>query len=161
MKPAVDSDLYADLMGRIRRSFYQGRDKEFFQDQSILGQVITELASWLHERSVNLPRTQYQAIVLKVLRTAKEHGQITKVNRLSAYLLHCIQEHIKHHGEEYYDKAKSIRTLVEKVAHGLIDPAKAPAPDATVETLAAVHAALRSKGGRKKTAPPKDQLSLF
>jgi hypothetical protein len=42
-----------------------------------------------------------------VIRTIKAKGIWAKIDRFSVYFLHRVQEHMRHHGDEYYQEAKS------------------------------------------------------
>lgn len=156
---SVDSDLISDLLGVVRRQFYSGNDKRFFQERWLLVQAITAPALWFDERGVKCNDERYRSLILGRLREIKEHGQVAQIRRFPAYLLHSIQTHLKHHGEEIYVEAKAIREKVDLALQGL---AKMPknAPDGTVEALVMARKALKS-GPVKRSKTRETQGELF
>lgn len=155
MKP---EELSYQLLGIIKREFYKGNDKGFFQERNLLLQAATYPARWLDDRAVRLPEDRYREILLNVIHTIKSHGATAEIRRFSAYFLHSVQEHMKHQGEKYYEQGKSMNRVIEDVFHGLEARRKMPAMDATVPALADVHRFLKTGGGRKPKpkAPPKE-----
>ena len=154
-----------DLLEQVRRMFYPpARAKEFFQDKRILLRVVSEPAAWLKFRGVKLPAKRHREIVSLVLTTIRREGkQVSKARRLSAYLLHCMQAHLSHHGEEYYYEGRRMRDVLADVLLGA-RPAHPndPAPDDATDLLAAVNSTVRSKGGRpKKHAVVRDENLRF
>lgn len=71
------------------------------------------LATWLDKRGVTLKPERYKALLLGVLNEIKTHGATDLIKYWPGYLKHVLQEHLKHHGEEIYQEAKSLRTITE------------------------------------------------
>lgn len=148
------AEFTAEQLAVIRREFFAGySDKRFWQERGLLVQAITFPASWLNERGVKMPAAKYRAILGTVISTIKRHGNRAKIERFSAYLLHSVQEHMRHHGEEYYYAAKDARSLGAVLPRviGKAQPARDPA-ETFVPALAEAHRVLRSKGGRKSAS---------
>jgi hypothetical protein len=134
----------------IRKEFFAGKtDKQFFQERNMLEQAICYPAKWLDERGSMMRSTDYAEILATVLGTIREHGRKKRIERVSAYLLHCVEEHMRHHGEDYYYAAKSISSGVADAMQSI----RRGASDANfVPVMAGVYQTLRSgqRGGRKK-----------
>lgn len=69
--------------------------------------------------------------------------------------MHRVQQHMKHHGEEYYDLAKAGRRAADSLPAVLRDVHIGKAQINT-DVLVGMHAALKGRGGRKKRAGFKD-----
>ncbi|SRR6266496_305001 len=153
MKPEV-ARFVEEMLRLIRREFFvQKTDRRFFQERSMLIQAITWPAKWMNDRGARLPALGYRRILIKVIGTIKRHGNLAKIQRFSAYFLYAVQEHMTHHGDEYYYEAKAARPIsavVQAVARR-VRPGQAP--DSTTETLAQINQVLRSKGGRRQRIP--------
>ena len=77
----------------------------------MLEQAITYPAKWLNDRGARLSNPQYRAILMTVITAIRQHGK--RPARFSAYFLHCVQAHMQHHGEEYYEAAKAPKSTAE------------------------------------------------
>jgi hypothetical protein len=154
------AEFTSEMLRELRREFYRdATEKAFFREADFLRQAIFYPANYLHERGVKALPSKYRAIVQTVVRAIKAKGNREKIHCFGVYFLHCVQEHMKHHGDEYYAEAKSPRAVAS-----LLDPAlrrlqNSEALNATA-ALAEAHRALRSKSGRKRLAAPK-QSELF
>lgn len=151
------------MLSMIRGQFYPDDEKKFWQERTLLLKAATYPAQWLDSRGVRLTQDRYSEILLGIIQTIKRHGNTANIRRFSAYLLHAIQTHMAHHGEEYYDEGKRTRQALEDVMHGLKKKSSAPKTDETVPVLAEVHRTLKTKAGRKPKsakAPP-TQGDLF
>jgi hypothetical protein len=161
-RQATPAELVTQLLNVVRSQFYGDLPpKRFFQDRNLLlRNVILYPAHWLDERGVTLPSHRYQGIVLDVLQTIKRHGDTRGVQYLPGYLAHCLQTHFKHHGEEYYEEAKALRSLTGDVINAL---AKLPcrAESDLIPTLAALRADLAPRKRRRTKDSSDDQPSLF
>jgi len=166
-------EVIDDLLGAVRSQFYgEISERRWFQDRDlILRNVVLYFAHWLNERGVTLPTTDYKRIVLDVLQTIKRHGNTSQIKYLPAYLAHCLQTHLRHHGEEYYEAAKRLRHITHHVIDGIAKLAENRGPD-PISVMADLRSSIKVKGGRKKgtksaakkpVQPAEDspQLSLF
>jgi hypothetical protein len=150
MKPEV-ARFVQEMLRLIRREFFaQNTDKRFFQERPKLIEAITWPARWMNDHGARLPASDYRRILGIVIDTIKRKGNRAKIQRFSIYFLHAVQEHIKHHGDQYYYEAKAARPI------GAILPAvtrhvrPGAAPDRTTETLSQMNRILRSPGGRRR-----------
>lgn len=141
----------------IRNQFYQGREKLFYQERRILMQAICWPARYLDDRAVQISAERYKELLTTVIRTINRHGNLAQVRSLGRYLLHAVQTHMQHHGEEYYDIGKRTRNALDDIMRGLKQQGNITrearaiqSGDSTVPTLADAHRVLAAtKGGRK------------
>ena len=163
LKQPTPADLTESCLGILRSKFYNesGDEKAFHQDrEKLLHWVVLYPAAWLNKRGVTIHGDQYRKIFVNVFLQAAAH-MASKAKYRPAYLRHVIQEHLKHHGEEYYDAAKATRNLVEQTIVALGRPAQS-APDPVREMAAARQ--ILATGQRRKSAqkrPVNAQLTLL
>lgn len=154
-------DLRDELLAEIARRFFPGVDaRRWGQERRLLVQAIAWPARWLNERGAKLPGRRYRAILLAVLADIDRHRNAKQeIKRMSAYIAHCVQEHMSHHGEEYYEEAKAARPAGLAASQALRKLRPEPA-DHVTQILAETHAALSQKRRRK---PPgaETQKELF
>ena len=146
--------LRNDLLDFLQRKFYQGHPVAFAKDRKrLLDWVVLWPAKWLNERGITLPGDRYREIFMAVFMDGLRFGNTGNITYLPAWLAKVIQSHFDHHGEEIYDRAKSIRSLADHVMHSLgrLTP-HAPDP---VRHLAAAARLLKPR-----KAPPKRPLNL-
>src|SRR5436190_14286201 len=108
-----------EQLGLLRRAFFADAiDSQFYQERDLLLQAIAFPAAHLKERYgiVRIGRSDEEAqrlyrLVLKtVTDTIIEKGNLAKIERFSVYFLHCVQEHLRYHGEEYFKRAVHARS---------------------------------------------------
>ena len=160
-KQVLPGEIIADLMGAVRNQFYAGSDKWFGDQEFIKRRVVTWPARWLNGRGVTLKPPRYKEILLGIFQDIKRHGTTEAVAYWPGYLMHCVQQHFKHHGEEIYTEAKSLRNQVENAllaGRRAADEARANDP---VAGLALVHQALTVAHKRKQKLPGKQQMYLL
>ena len=165
----MNADLPEELVNRFLRSlrnqFYKGEDKLFFQERRLLIAAICYPAQWLDQRAVRLNAKRYTGILTKIIRTINQHGRLSRVRCMGRYLLHCVQTHMSHHGDAYYEEAKATRNVIDDVLLGLgkrvQSGAAIPVADSTVPDLAKLHRLLGTKKPRRKTAATPVQKDLF
>jgi hypothetical protein len=148
MKPEVEQ-FVEEMLRQIRREFLGKNDKRFYQERSMLIEAITWPAIWMDKRGARMPASGYRRILRIVIGTIKRHGNQVKFRRFSLYLFKAVQEHMDHHGEEYYYQAKvrPIGAIVPAVAR---DVRPGRARDSVTETLSQMNKVLRSRGGRRR-----------
>ena len=113
MPQQTSRELLDSILDLLQRKFYQGEAVSFVKDRSrLLAWVALWPASWLAEKGVTLPPDRYREIFTKVFLNAVAHGT-SKVTYRPAYLREVIQSHFRIHGDEIYEEAKSVRSLVE------------------------------------------------
>jgi hypothetical protein len=166
MMPSESAEF---VLAGVRRDFYANVDaKRFFQDRSMLMRAITQPAQWLKKRGARLPGSKYRAILATVIDTIKRHGAREK-GYFPRYFLFCVQEHMKHHGDEYLAQAKTLdgkRNIGPRAINELVTGAlKGTTPggvDLTVDVLAEAHRALITRGGRiRKAEKAESGFDLF
>ena len=136
-KQTTSQELRDDLLQFIRVHFYEDDAVGFTKDHSrLLSWVVLWPASWFRSKGVTVPSDRYKEIVVNVLMQAVQLGNTGNIRYRPAWLMKVIQGHFAIHGDEYYDEAKSIRTLAE---HALLIAGKAAvrAPDPVGELAAA------------------------
>jgi hypothetical protein len=143
----------------IRETFYKG-NQAWFKDQHFIRQrVVTYPAQWLDSRGVTLQPERYKEVLLEIIRTIKLNGNTETVVYWPRYLLHCVQQYLKHHGEELYEEGKSIRSAVD-LAMTHVSNSQRAQPD-VVSGIAQVHRALTAvKSGRKKSSSVKSSQQM-
>jgi hypothetical protein len=151
VKPQEVARFVEEMLRLIRREFFGHlTEKRFFQERPRLIEAITWPAHWMNERGVRLPASGYRRILGKVIDTIKRHGNREKIQRFSVYFLHSVQEHMKHHGDEYYYETKAARPISAVLPAVTRHVRPGRAPDRTTETLAQMNQVLRSPGGRRR-----------
>ena len=160
-KQDLPGEIIADLMGVIRNQFYGGDDAWFKDQEFIRRRVVTWPARWLNTRGVTLPAERYKAILLGIFQEIKRHGATGAVKYWPGYLVHCVQEHFKHHGEEIYGEAKALRNLVENAVLAGRRAALEVKGNDPVAGLALVHQALTTAHKRRQKADGKQQMNLL
>lgn len=167
LKQPTPEELTNALLDFLRRKFYtRPQDvKAFAQDRSrLLAWVVLWPASWLNSRGVTIHGDAYRDIFFKVFLNADAHRS-DRIKYRPAWLRMVIQSHFEIHGEEYYQQAKSVRSITERLV--LLGAAsRQAAPDPIGEMSAArsiLKAGLAQKRAEKAASqkPVKDQLSLF
>jgi hypothetical protein len=147
-KQPTSKELTDDCLAILRRKFYTGDDKCFWQDRRLLLKwVVLYPAAWLNEKGVTIHGDAYREIFSKVFLQAAAHME-SKVKFRPAYLRQVIQSHLRIHGEDYYEAAKSARTLAD---HALMvaGQMRQAAPD-PVRDLANAREILTVKRAKKK-----------
>ncbi len=148
-------DFVLEQLVLLRREFFKSAtNKQYFQQRPVLIQAITWPARWMNKRGAKLPASGYRRIIGTVISSIKQRGNVARIRRFSIYFLHSVQEHMKHHGDEYYEAAKDVRRIgqiLPRLTASLgFDALKARHPDRTTEDLAKLNRVLRSPGGRRR-----------
>jgi hypothetical protein len=159
VKQPTSPELQDELLRFIRSKFYPSDPVSFAKDTPrLLAWVVREFATWLEARAVSLPPTRFLEILRDhILMDAVRHGT-DKIAYRPAWLRAVVQSHLSHHGEDYYEEAKSIRTLADR-ALWAAQRASAPAPDPIRELAAAARLLQAQKRPSKR--PVKAQLTLL
>jgi hypothetical protein len=170
MKPAASerpkqdlpADIIGDLMTAVRNGFYPGNDAWFADQSFIRRRVVTWPAGWLNKRGVTLKPERYKEILLGIFTEIKRHGQTGTVKYWPGYLVHCVQEHFKYHGEEIYNEAKALRNKVEAALLAGKRATDCRQGNDPVAALALVHQTLTAAHKRKqKPSAAKAQMDLL
>lgn len=162
-KQTTSQELTDDLLGFIRRKFYEADAVGFNKDKRrLLEWVVLWPATYIQDRGVTLPPERYKQIFMAVMLLALQQGNTGHIIYRPAWLGKCVQSHFRIHWDEIYQEAKSARSLAE---HALTITSRLPvaSPDPVAE-MALAAALLKGTGRRKKTAlkaPLKQQPDLF
>lgn len=159
----LPGQIIGQLMAAIRGMFCrQLTDRQWGQFFGFIRrEVVTWPAAFLAGKGFGLPPERYIAVMMEIFKGIKVHGDTGRVNFWPGYLQKCVQSHFQHNWEDYYAEAKSARALAERALFGLASVKKMPGSDEPVETLAAVHQALKTARKKKaRTTEPK-QLPLI
>ena len=158
--PGAARRIVQDFLHVLRTQFYADKAKAFYQERAILIRAITWPAAYLAKRGVGLTEADHRQLLTDQIRTIQHHGDTAAIRYFCRYFLHVIQQHMKFHGEDYYDSGKGIRAL----AAGALDSLQARAAAGALETtdrLAEIHAAIRLPKRRKKAAATPEQLEFL
>jgi hypothetical protein len=159
-KQQTSVELRDELLRFIEVKFYPGRPIDFIKDRrQLLKLAVLKFAAWLDERGVTLPSNRYLEIVRDtILMEAVRFGRIEQVKYIPGWLGVVVEKHLEHHGEEYYEEAKSIRSVAEAAL--LIAGRSVVAAADPVRELSKVNALLKSPN-RTKKRQFNDQLNLL
>jgi len=157
----IESDLTTEQLALIRKTFFaKATEKSWFQERNLLLQAIAFPAAHLKERyGVNTPVSLSRSILRTVIETIKAHGNRAKIGRVSVYFLHCVQQNMLHHGEEYYEAAKAALRAAESLPE-IMSKVRLGEAARSTDVLVQLHRTLKSRGGRKKKSA-EAQLSLI
>lgn len=152
--------MFSELLERVRRDLYRGKpDKLWYSQQHMVKKALLYPARWLEQRKVEISSERYKAILEGILATVKANGNMAQVTYISRYILHCIQQHMEHHGDEYYREGVAIRNRVSMVM-STIEKAKRGA-DSTVPILAQAESVLQIGKRKAKVKPIEPESDLF
>jgi hypothetical protein len=146
MTPAAD--IIAAALEEIRARLYDRRawGARFFQERDMLISAITWLATWFKKRGVAPSAQRYRAIIARVVQDIDRHMKVDQPKCMALYFHHCLQKHMQHQGENYYDEAKALRNVIQAVTRTVTArQATATASQAPVETLADIYSQLAAK----------------
>ena len=154
MTPAAD--IIAASLDEIRARLYDRRawSERFYPERDMLISAITWLATWFKKRGVAPSGQRYRAIIARVVQDIDRHMRIDRPKCMALYFHGCLQKHMQHQGETYYNEAKALRNIVQAVTRTITArQSAAAASQAPVETLADIYSQLaakrRSKSSRK------------
>jgi hypothetical protein len=163
-KQQLPAEIVSDLMGAIRGQFYpDATAKEWLCDSHFIRrEFVLYFASWLNKKGVTLKPERYKQILLERLQEVKQHGRTDAIRYFPGYLKHVLQQHLKFHGDDYYQEGKNLRAIAENalVALGQIGPCGSHfGPDPIRVMAEARHDLLKPK--KKPSKPAPKQLSLL
>ena len=118
-QPTTTTNSIVEQYLRTLRSFYSA-DKRFYQQRRMLIQGITLPARWLDKSGVFLPESDYRKLLDTIISGIRKCGDLATVRNFGVYFLDCVQRHIKHHGEEYLDLAKSPQAKQRLAMHEIV-----------------------------------------
>ena len=151
--PGSAGRIVGDFLHVLRNQFYPDEQKAFYQQRSLLIQAITHPAAYLAARGVGLTEADHRKILTEQIRTIQHHGDTAAIRYFCRYFLHAIQQHMKFHGEDYYDSGKRIRDIADSALDSLKSRAASQALE-TTDRLAEINAIVRPPSRRKKPKAP-------
>jgi len=159
-KQEAPEDLVNRLLGVVRGQFCGDLgDKEWFQhSRFIRHKVILWSAAFVTGKGFTLPPGRFESVLQGVFTEIKQHGQTGHIRYWPGYLMKCVQDHWRHHWEDYYKEAKAVRNIAETA---LVSAGKSAPTDKTVETLAAAYRVLAGTKRKSKVARQPKQLNLL
>lgn len=162
-KQQLPTEIVGDIQHSIRNQFYGDAFEKWPKDQHFIKREFTlYLATWLDKRGVTLKPDRYKALLLGLLNEIKIHGKTDAIKYWPGYLKHVLQEHLKHHGEDLYTEAKSLRSLAENTLLALGSAGVSPAwPDPITVMAAARRDLLQAKRAKKPSKSQPKQLDLI
>jgi hypothetical protein len=158
-RQTVATEIRDDLLGAIRNQFYADAEPGQFQKDRnfLLTRVVLWPAGYLDKRGVTLPPERYKAILLEVFNGIKAHGQTGAIKYWPGYLMKCVQDHFKHHGEDYYNEGKTLRASLDKI---LKKAPRIPTAD-PVRVMAEARIDLLKSSRTRRKAPVDTQIPLL
>ena len=151
------SDLIDSVLRSIAHSFYEGRPRDFFRDQTALTRAIARYGYECNARNWQFSPHEIRSELLEILRSMRERR--AKISYLPIYLEGAVDRHIRCRAEELSALAKKISKISSDTV-GKIKPA--PVREATtVETLDALYRDLKRRKKTQKKSTPLKQLSLI
>ena len=119
--------------------------------------VVLWPARFMLGKGFTLPAARYEEIMRSIFQTIIREGKTEAVKFWPGYLMLCVQNHWRHHWEDYYGEAKSTRNQVATLLAGCkpIDH-----EDRTIEALALAHQVLTSKHRPSRRLLPAKQLGF-
>lgn len=159
-EPGAARQIVQDFLHVLRNQFYSDKPKAFYQERGILIRAITWPAAYLAKRGVGLTEADHRQLLTDQIRAIQHHGNTAEIRYFCRYFLHVIQQHMKFHGEDYYDSGKGIRALAAGALDSLQAKAAAGALD-TTDRLAEIHAAISIPKRRRKATASPQQLEFL
>lgn len=153
--------VVGELMWLVRGQFCGDvPEKEWFKShyRFLKVNVVLWPARFMAGKGFAVGPERYKAILTGIFREIERHGDTKVVRYWPGYLMKCVQDHFRHHWEDYYAEAKSVRAAAEGalLAMGAGGPGGVDLTgvgEREMEAMAAAHRLL--KGPRKRKAAPR------
>jgi hypothetical protein len=148
------ADIITASLDEIRARLYDRRawSARFYPERDMLISAITWLATWFRKRGVAPSVQRYRAIIARVVQDIDRHMRIDQPKCMALYFHACLQKHMQHQGETYYDEAKALRNVLQAVTSKLTERQRSvQAEQAPVETLADIYSQLAAKRRSKSS----------
>ena len=152
------------LLRLVQRRFYPATTPEarrhFYRDRRMLLYALSWPAAWLEQRGLTCSPTRYRALMAERLAAIAAHGDPARYGPyFPAYLLKCIQDWFRHHGDELYDELKHIRNALDHLLASVSFADDVRRDAQHIATLAAAHRLIAGPRSHQ-TQPHNHQLSL-
>lgn len=161
-----EGKFIVEMLALLRRFFFaQANEKQFYQEKPLLEEAICYPSRYIHERGGKLPMSRYRGILTKIIDTIRRKGAVSQIRRFSVYFLHAVQEHMRHHGDEYLPEAKNLAagTPISRIVPGALRRFKASinSDQAATQLLADRHKFLASRRTIPKRKNRNSEADLF
>ena len=157
-----DAETLQPLLKSVEQRFYQALPaRAFHRDRRMIVYALTWPSVWLCCRGLTCSSARYNLLIAGRLEAIAAHGDPCRYGAyFPAYLLKCLQDWFKHHGDELYDELKHVRNAIDQVLASVSFAANVHRDARHVELLASAHRLIHaSRTSRGKSYP--GQLSLF
>lgn len=157
-------EIMRDFLHVLKNQFYADDEKRFWKHRYILIQAIAWPASTLKQMGVWLPAKRLREILTEIVDTVKHHGATGQVAHFGGYFLHCVQAHMHHRRERFYEEGKTARAaaVAKLPLDAILSGVTVSDGEETTDRLANMARFIR--GGRKagkKGPKAADQLTLL
>jgi hypothetical protein len=127
----------------LRVEFYRPDAGVMFdRERKLLLLAITFPADWFKQFDYVYPARHYKRLIWTIFKDIKRHQKVAVLRTPGRYLLQCMQDHMKRHGDRYHAEGKAFRNDVARQATALIEGLRIS--DTTVDHLAAIRAEVQS-----------------
>ena len=162
IKPPAGEELLA-LLRAVQQRFYPADPSaraRFYRDRSRLIHALCWPAAWLRERGLTCSNARYHALLIAQLDAITSHGDPRRYSAyFPTYLLKCLQEHFRHHGDALYDELKRVRNALDCLLTSPSFAARVQRDAGQLDVLATAHRLTRPPPRRPSS--DSGQLSLF
>jgi hypothetical protein len=153
------------LLCAVQQRFYPtgdpARRAQLHRDRRHLIHALCWPAAWLRQRGLTCSQQRYHALLVTQLDAISTHGDPRRYSAyFPAYLLKCLQDHFRHHGDTLYDELKHLRNALDRI---LASPALAARVQHHAEHLDLLATAHRLTRPQPRRTSPSDcgQLPLL
>lgn len=150
-KQDVPADIVNRLLATVRSQFCGDMIGEEWGKHShfVRRNVIMWPAHFVcNAKGFTIPADRYEKIMRTIFNGIKVHGKTEAVKYWPGYLMKCVQDHWRHHWEEYYEESKASGNLAQAalVALGRLPNRQ----DGVVQSIAMAHGILATKAKTKR-----------
>jgi hypothetical protein len=159
------TELLEELLGEVKRRFYPSDDPRrrahYYRDRRHLIHALCWPAAWLRHRGLTCSHPHYRQLLRAQLHAIGTHGDPRHYSAyFPSYLLKCLQDHFRHHGDELYEQLKHVRNALDRLLASSDFAARAQRHAEQLDVLAAAHR-LTQPHPPRRPASDSSQLSLF
>lgn len=167
--PATMQQTIEELLETIRTRFYPAATavdrtaaRRFHRDRRLLLYALTWPAAWLEHRALTCPGGRYRRLIEERLAAIAAHGDPARYAPcFPRYLLACLQDHLRHHGDELYDELKHIRNALDQLLANTRLAQRVREETRQRDILAATHRLLHAAHCTRVVPTDPRQLRLF
>jgi hypothetical protein len=157
-KQQLPAEIAQDILSAVRHQFYpDSTPKQWAQDSVFIRrEFVLYFAAWLDKRGVTLKPLRFKQVLLERLNEIKAHGATDRIKYFPGYLKHVLQQHLWHHGDDYYQEGKNLRALTESALATLPAPTVDP-----IRVMAEARRDLLQAKRKKPEVKSNEQLDLW